>query len=53
VKRDGVEHLLLLGMGDDRVVETGIVPPPIADTPAPAPAPSFLSLLKRSQGDKP
>ncbi|MDG5496441.1 MULTISPECIES: flagellar biosynthetic protein FliO [Azospirillaceae] len=53
VKRDGVEHLLLLGMGDDRVVETGISPPVIADAPAPAPAPSFLSLLKRSQGDKP
>lgn len=27
VRRDGVEHLLLLGVGEDRVVETGIVPP--------------------------
>lgn len=27
VKRDGVEHLLLLGQGDDQVVETGITPP--------------------------
>jgi flagellar protein FliO/FliZ len=25
VRRDGVEHLLLLGAGEDRVVETGIV----------------------------
>lgn len=27
VRRDGVEHLLLLGVGEDRVVETGIMPP--------------------------
>ncbi|MBJ7416952.1 MAG: flagellar biosynthetic protein FliO [Niveispirillum sp.] len=27
VRRDGVEHLLLLGIGEDRVVETGIIPP--------------------------
>lgn len=27
VRRDGVEHLLLLGIGEDRVVETGILPP--------------------------
>ncbi|MFV3076165.1 flagellar biosynthetic protein FliO [Niveispirillum fermenti] len=27
VRRDGVEHLLLLGHGEDRVVETGIAPP--------------------------
>lgn len=53
VKRDGVEHLLLLGLGDDRVVEAGIIPPEaVTDEPA-APVPSFLSLLKRSQGDKP
>lgn len=50
VKRDGVEHLLLLGMGDDRVVETGITPPPDADTdsgtPA-SPALGFKALLAR------
>ena len=27
LKRDGVEHLLLIGMHDDLVVEAGIVPP--------------------------
>ncbi len=27
LKRDGVEHLLLIGLNDDLVVETGIVPP--------------------------
>lgn len=27
VRRDGIEHLLLLGLNDDVVVETGIVPP--------------------------
>jgi flagellar protein FliO/FliZ len=27
LKRDGVEHLILLGLNDDVVVETGIVPP--------------------------
>lgn len=27
LKRDGVEHLLLIGINDDVVVETGIVPP--------------------------
>ena len=32
LKRDGVEHLLLLGLNDDVVVETGIVPP--AEQPA-------------------
>ena len=32
LKRDGVEHLLLLGLNDDVVVETGIIPP--ADQPA-------------------
>jgi flagellar protein FliO/FliZ len=32
LKRDGVEHLILLGLNDDVVVETGIIPP--ADQPA-------------------
>ncbi|MGB8273878.1 MAG: flagellar biosynthetic protein FliO [Alphaproteobacteria bacterium] len=35
VRRDGREHLLLLGPGSDTVIETGIVPPP-----APVEAPS-------------
>jgi flagellar protein FliO/FliZ len=37
LKRDGVEHLLLLGLNDDLVVETGIVSVPAegtADVPA-------------------
>ncbi len=28
VRRDGVEHLVLLGINNDLVVETGIAPPP-------------------------
>ena len=28
VRRDGVEHLLLLGASSEAVVETGIMPPP-------------------------
>jgi flagellar protein FliO/FliZ len=48
LKRDGVEHLLLLGLNDDLVVETGIVPP-AASPPAPTaegrPTPSFAALL--------
>lgn len=28
LRRDGVEHLVLLGPGQDMVIETGIVPPP-------------------------
>ena len=32
LKRDGVEHLLLIGINDDLVVETGIAPP--QDKPA-------------------
>jgi flagellar protein FliO/FliZ len=31
VKRDGIEHLVLLGIGSDVVIETGIAAPP--DTP--------------------
>ncbi|MFY8094521.1 MAG: flagellar biosynthetic protein FliO [Niveispirillum sp.] len=27
LRRDGVEHLLLLGIGEDLVIETGITPP--------------------------
>jgi flagellar protein FliO/FliZ len=32
LKRDGVEHLLLIGLNDDVVIETGILPP--QDKPA-------------------
>jgi flagellar protein FliO/FliZ len=28
IRRDGVEHLVLLGINNDLVLETGIVPPP-------------------------
>ena len=28
IRRDGVEHLLLLGVNQDVVIESGIVPPP-------------------------
>ncbi len=47
LKRDGVEHLILLGLNDDVVVETGIIPP--ADLPAEKPSPSFASLLPGSR----
>lgn len=47
VRRDGVEHLLLLGLGDDRVVETGIIPPPVEPPPSTPPATGFKALLTR------
>jgi flagellar protein FliO/FliZ len=47
LKRDGIEHLILLGLNDDVVVETGIIPP--ADLPAEKPSPSFASLLPGSR----
>ena len=52
LKRDGVEHLLLLGLNDDVVVETGIVPP--ADLSADPSTgsgrtPSFAALLPGSR----
>lgn len=47
LKRDGVEHLLLLGLNDDVVVETGIVPP--ADLPPEKTPPSFANLLSGSR----
>lgn len=47
LKRDGVEHLILLGLNDDVVVETGIIPP--AEHPAEKPAPSFATLLPGSR----
>lgn len=34
LRRDGVEHLVLLGPGQDVVIESGIVPPP-ATIPGP------------------
>ncbi|HWE72875.1 MAG TPA: flagellar biosynthetic protein FliO [Stellaceae bacterium] len=52
LKRDGVEHLILLGLNDDVVVETGIIPPtePPAD-PATRAAPklNFANLLSGSR----
>ena len=41
VRRDGVEHLILLGTGPDMVVEAGISPPPdaLAEPPAELAAP--------------
>src|SRR5262245_38570532 len=48
IKRDGIEHLILLGLNDDVVVETGIIPPP-AEPPAERQAPSFSSLLPGSR----
>jgi flagellar protein FliO/FliZ len=30
VRRDGVEHLVLLGINNDLILETGIAPPPEA-----------------------
>jgi flagellar protein FliO/FliZ len=38
VRRDGVEHLLLVGGPNDLVVETGIQPPAPASAPALLPA---------------
>jgi flagellar protein FliO/FliZ len=37
IRRDGVEHLLLLGVDGDRVIETGIAPVPAAPMPAKGP----------------
>jgi len=42
LKRDGVEHLLLLGLNDDLVVESGIV------SPSDKAAPDFASLVPRA-----
>ena len=47
LKRDGVEHLILLGLNDDVVVETGIIPP--EDLPAEKPPLSFATLLPGSR----
>jgi flagellar protein FliO/FliZ len=54
LKRDGVEHLLLLGLNDDLLVETGIVPERVEGTTAvpaqPEKAPfSFASFLSGSR----
>ncbi|MBX6323286.1 MAG: flagellar biosynthetic protein FliO [Rhodospirillaceae bacterium] len=56
VRRDGVEHLLLVGPAGDLVVEHGIMPAggdgdsDAGREPA-APAPSFRSLLAGTAGD--
>jgi flagellar protein FliO/FliZ len=47
LKRDGVEHLILLGLNDDVVVETGIIPP--AELPTEKTPPSFATLLPGSR----
>lgn len=39
VRRDGVEHLLLVGGPNDLVVEHGIIPPAAAEKPDVPPAP--------------
>jgi flagellar protein FliO/FliZ len=49
LRRDGVEHLLLLGLNDDLVVETGIMPPieePSEATPASGSGLNFAALLR-------
>ena len=56
LRRDGVEHLLLLGHGADVVVETGIAAPPgdaedeVPATPAAGPLKSFKSALRSVGG---
>lgn len=42
VRRDGVEHLLLLGGANDLVVETGIPPRPAIQPMPPPPSPAPL-----------
>ncbi|MEI6560253.1 MAG: flagellar biosynthetic protein FliO [Rhodospirillaceae bacterium] len=37
IRRDGVEHLLLLGATGDLVIESGIVPPPAVPNPEASP----------------
>jgi flagellar protein FliO/FliZ len=49
IKRDGVEHLLLIGLNDDVVVETGIVPPVADAPPDEKKTPSFATLLPGSR----
>jgi flagellar protein FliO/FliZ len=39
VRRDGVEHLVLLGINNDLILETGIAPPPEAPGAAGVAAP--------------
>ncbi len=34
IRRDDVEHLIMLGTTNDVVIETGIAPPPVASKPA-------------------
>jgi flagellar protein FliO/FliZ len=49
VRRDGVEHLLLIGGPNDLVVETGIQPRPAVQPMAPPPGPAAALL---PQGDR-
>ncbi len=43
IKRDGIEHLLMIGVNDDLVIETAIVPPDVKPTP------EFSSMLPGSR----
>jgi flagellar protein FliO/FliZ len=53
VRRDGVEHLVLLGATNETVIETGIAPPAENITePEDAPAISFKSQLRAKMGRK-
>lgn len=53
IRRDGVEHLVLLGATNETVIETGIAPPEGTETPQEgdrAPAISFKSQLRSRLG---
>jgi flagellar protein FliO/FliZ len=51
LRRDGIEHLLLLGLNDDVVVESGIVPP-IEEPGETTPTGSGLSFAALLRGQK-
>lgn len=51
VRRDGVEHLLLLGAATDLVVEGGLPAPPPQAAPPSAPAQPFREALARARGE--
>jgi len=53
VRRDGVEHLVLLGATGETVIETGIAPPEGSTSEAEPAAPiSFKSQLRAKMGPK-
>ena len=50
IRRDGCEHLILIGPDGDLVIETGIVAPgaqELAEPPLPLPLPNFARLVQR------